>query len=103
MKEQIITALHRILVIAKVTQTLIDELAQSCARLITGHGKMKRFYNVDVDEENEITVTSGATEGLCATILGLLEPGDEVILMAPAYDAYPPLVSLAGGHIRYIY
>jgi N-succinyldiaminopimelate aminotransferase len=65
-------------------------------------GKMKRFYNVDVDEENEVTVTSGATEGLCATILGLLEPGDEVILIAPAYDAYPPLVSLAGGHTRYI-
>ena len=65
-------------------------------------GKMKRFYDVDVDEEYEVTVTSGATEGLCATILGILEPGDEVILIAPAYDAYPPLVSLAGGHIRYV-
>jgi N-succinyldiaminopimelate aminotransferase len=65
-------------------------------------GKMKRFYNVDVDEENEVTVTSGATEGLCATMLGILEPGDEVILLTPSYDAYPPLVSLAGAVIRYV-
>ena len=65
-------------------------------------GKMRRFYNVDVDENDEVTVTSGATEGLCATMLGILEPGDEVILLTPSYDAYPPLVSLAGAVIRYV-
>lgn len=65
-------------------------------------GKMKRFYGVDVNADDEITVTSGATEGLCATMLGILEPGDEVILLTPSYDAYPPLASLAGACIRYI-
>lgn len=65
-------------------------------------GKMKRFYHVDVDEDDEVTVTSGATEGLCATMLGILEPGDEVILLTPSYDAYPPLISLAGAVVRYV-
>jgi N-succinyldiaminopimelate aminotransferase len=74
----------------------IPELRQAVAR------KMKRFYGVDVDADEEVTVTSGATEGLCATLLGILEPGDEVILVEPAYDAYPPAASMAGAHIRYV-
>lgn len=44
----------------------------------------------------EITITSGATEALAATFLGLLEIGDEVILFDPAYDAYPAGISMAG-------
>jgi len=65
-------------------------------------GKMNRFYGISVDEDDEVTITSGATEGLCATMLGILEPGDEVILFEPSYDAYPPLASMAGAHIRYV-
>lgn len=49
------------------------------------------------DPEEEITVTSGATEALAATFLGLLEPDDEVVLFDPAYDAYAAGVALAGG------
>lgn len=64
--------------------------------------KMKRFYDVSVDPDQEVTVTSGATEGLCATLLGLLEPGDEVILLEPAYDTYAPVASLAGARIRFV-
>lgn len=64
--------------------------------------KMKRFYDVEVDAEEEVTVTSGATEGLCATLLGILEPGDEVILLEPCYDTYPPVASMAGARIRYL-
>lgn len=64
--------------------------------------KMKRFYGVEVDAETEITVTAGATEGLCATLLGIIEPGDEIILIEPVYDIYPPLASLAHGRIRYV-
>jgi N-succinyldiaminopimelate aminotransferase len=63
-------------------------------------GKMKRFYDLDVDPEAEVTITSGATEGLCASFLGLLEPGDEVILLEPSYDAYPPLAALVGARAR---
>ena len=65
-------------------------------------GKMKRFYGVQVDADNEVTVTSGATEGLCATLLGILEPDDEVILLEPCYDSYPPVAAMAGARIRYV-
>ncbi len=61
---------------------------------------MKRFHGLEVDPETEVTVTSGATEGLCATFIALLEPGDEVVLLEPSYDAYPPLASLARARIR---
>ncbi|HOP46308.1 MAG TPA: methionine aminotransferase [Desulfobacteraceae bacterium] len=64
--------------------------------------KMMRFYGVNVDAENEVTVTSGATEGLCATLLGILEPGDEVILLEPCFDSYAPVAAMAGAEIRYI-
>jgi aspartate/methionine/tyrosine aminotransferase len=55
-----------------------------------------------VDPASEVTVTSGATEALCAAILGLIDPGDEVILFEPAYDAYGPDVIMAGGVPRYV-
>jgi N-succinyldiaminopimelate aminotransferase len=74
----------------------IPELRQAVAR------KMKRFYDVEVDASHEITVASGATEGLCATLLGILEPGDEVVLLEPFYDAYPAVCALARTNIRYV-
>jgi len=64
--------------------------------------KMKRFYGITVDPDTEVTVTAGATEGLCATLMGILEPGDEVILIEPAYDTYAPISALAGARIRYL-
>jgi len=74
----------------------IPRLRQAVSR------KMMRFYGVDVDPETEVTVTAGSTEGICATLLGIIEPGDEVILMEPTYDSYPPLASLALARIRYV-
>lgn len=65
-------------------------------------GKMKRFYGIDVDADTEVTITSGATEGLAATFLGMLEPGDEVILLEPYYDTYAPISELAGAVIRIV-
>jgi N-succinyldiaminopimelate aminotransferase len=64
--------------------------------------KMDRFYGIRVDPEREVTVTSGATEGLCATLLGLLEPGDEIILLEPAYDSYAPICALSRATIRHV-
>lgn len=64
--------------------------------------KMKRFYGIHLDPDEEITVTAGATEGLCATLLAILEPDDEVILLEPTYDSYPPLIALARARARYI-
>ncbi len=57
---------------------------------------------IATDPDAEVTVTSGCTEALAATMLGLVEPGDEVVLIAPFYDAYPPDVALAGGVPRYV-
>jgi N-succinyldiaminopimelate aminotransferase len=55
-----------------------------------------RHQGPDVRPEN-ICVTSGATEALAAAILAAVEPGDEVIILTPAYDAYAPLIRRAGG------
>jgi N-succinyldiaminopimelate aminotransferase len=56
----------------------------------------RRHQNLDLSTEN-ICVTSGATEALAAAILAAVEPGDEVIIFTPAYDAYAPLIRRAGG------
>ncbi len=65
-------------------------------------GKMERFYGVELDPETQITVTSGASEGLAATLLGLLEPEDEVILLEPCYDLYAPIIMRAGARPVYV-
>lgn len=62
-------------------------------------GHYRRHHGIDLSAEH-VCVTSGATEALAAAILATVEPGDEVILMTPAYDAYAPLVRRAGGVVR---
>ncbi len=57
----------------------------------------RRFYGLDVDWRAEVMVTSGATEALAGCLLGLIEPGDEVVLIEPLYDSYLPIVRRAGG------
>lgn len=61
-----------------------------------------RFYGLEVDWQREVMVTSGATEALAASLFGLLDPGDEVVLFQPLYDAYAPLVRRAGGVPRFV-
>ena len=56
----------------------------------------------DLDPDDEITVTSGCTEGLAASFLGLIDPGDEVILIEPYYDSYPVGMALSGARPRYL-
>jgi aspartate/methionine/tyrosine aminotransferase len=56
-----------------------------------------RTQDLTLDPDNEITITSGATEALAAAFLSLISPGDEVVLFQPLYDAYLPLVRRAGG------
>jgi len=62
----------------------------------------RRFYGLEYDPASEVTVHAGATEALCATLQALLDPGDEVLLLEPFYDAYRPLVSLAGARERVV-
>ncbi len=55
------------------------------------------IHGVTVDPENEITVTSGATEAIFDIITATVKNGDEVILFDPAYDCYDPAIRLSGG------
>jgi len=57
---------------------------------------------LEFDPGSEIMVTSGATEALAGAILALIEPGDEVVLFQPMYDAYLPLVQRAGGVPKFV-
>jgi aspartate/methionine/tyrosine aminotransferase len=67
---------------------------------VAAHGK--RFYGLDVDWRTEVLVTSGATEAIAAAILGLTEPGDEVVLFQPLYDCYLPMVRRGGAVPRFV-
>ena len=56
-----------------------------------------RAQGLELDWQGEVTITSGATEALAAAFLGMIEPGDEVIVFQPFYDSYLPIIRLAGG------
>ncbi len=60
----------------------------------------QRFYGLTVDPDREVLVTAGATEAIAATLLALLQPGDEVVTFEPFYDAYGGLIGLADGRHR---
>ncbi len=57
----------------------------------------KRFFGIDVDWRTEVMVTSGGTEALASCLFGLIEPGDEVIVLEPFYDSYLPMIRRGGG------
>lgn len=61
-----------------------------------------RFYDLEADWQTEVMVCSGATEALAASILALVEPGDDVVLFEPLYDSYLPMVKRAGGNPRLV-
>jgi N-succinyldiaminopimelate aminotransferase len=56
----------------------------------------ERFWGLTRDPDTEVVVTAGATEAVAATILGLCEPGDEVVCFEPYYDSYAASIALAG-------
>ena len=59
--------------------------------------KFKGLYQIDLHEEQEITITAGGTQGIFTVISTLIRPGDEVIYFEPAYDSYRPSIELCGG------
>jgi methionine transaminase len=69
----------------------VPELRQAIA------SKLAASYGRLIDPDNEVTITLGATEAIFSAIAALVHPGDEVILLDPAYDSYAPAVILAGG------
>ena len=67
-------------------------------RAVAGHAR--RFYDLTFDPETEVLVTSGATEALTASIMGLVGQGDEVVLIEPSYDCYRPIAEAVGAIVR---
>jgi N-succinyldiaminopimelate aminotransferase len=61
---------------------------------IAGH--QRRFYGLDVDPDSEVLVTAGATEAIASALLGLVDPGDEVVVLEPYYDSYVAMLQMAG-------
>jgi len=58
-------------------------------------------FGITYDPQTEITITAGATEGIFCVIAAMIHPGDEAIIIEPAYDSYAPAVELSGGVVRY--
>ncbi len=68
----------------------IAELRQAIA------GQRRRRYGMDFDPETEVLVTVGASEAIAAAVLGLVEPGSEVLVLEPFFDTYAPVIAMAG-------
>ena len=69
----------------------IPPLRQAIAR------HQQRHYGLELDPDSQVVVTTGATEGIAAAVLGLVNPGDEVVLLEPYYDSYVAMIQMAGG------
>lgn len=64
--------------------------------------KYRRTYGMEFDPEREVTVCCGATEGMIASLLAVLDPGDEVVLFEPFYENYGPDTQLCGAESKYV-
>jgi aminotransferase len=64
--------------------------------------KMERYNGVRYDPDRHLTVTCGATEAMMATMLALVEPGEEVVVFEPFYENYGPDAALSGARLRYV-
>ena len=62
----------------------------------------RRCYGLDVDWSTQVTVTSGATEAVTASLMAVLDPGDEIVLIEPLYDTYIPVVRMLGAVPRIV-
>jgi N-succinyldiaminopimelate aminotransferase len=60
----------------------------------------RRFYGLELDPDTQVQVTMGATEAITAAVLGLCEPGDEVLAFDPYYDSYAPAAAMAGATFK---
>jgi aminotransferase len=64
--------------------------------------KYRRVYDMEFDPEREITVCCGATEGMIASMLAIIDPGDEVVVFEPFYENYGPDTQLCGARTCYV-
>ena len=69
----------------------VPELRQAVAR------HQLRHYGIELDPDTQVVATTGCTEGIAAALLGLVDPGDEVVVLEPYYDSYVAMLQMAGG------
>src|SRR6188472_2748240 len=69
----------------------VPALRQAIAR------HQQRHYGIELDPDRQVVVTTGCTEGIAAALLGLVDPGDEVVVLEPYYDPYLAMLQMAGG------
>ena len=69
----------------------VPELRQAVAR------HQHRHYGIDLDPDTQVVVTTGCTEGVASALLGLVDPGDEIVVLEPYYDSYVAMIQMAGG------
>ena len=81
--------------IAVATSTRPGGACPSCAQAVAEH--QRRFYGLEFDPDSEVLVTTGATEAIAASLLALVDPGDEVVVLEPYYDSYVACIAMAGG------
>lgn len=72
----------------------IPELRTAIAR------HQQRFWGLEVDPDREVVVTAGATEAVTAALIGLCDPGDEIVVFDPTYDSYRAAAAMAGVTVR---
>jgi aspartate/methionine/tyrosine aminotransferase len=85
---------------ADINQYSITWGSESLRRAIAD--KYQRTYGLKVDPETQVCVTCGSTEAMMASILGLVNPGDEIIVFEPYYENYAPDALIAGASLRYV-
>jgi N-succinyldiaminopimelate aminotransferase len=76
--------------------TGVPELRQAVA------AANRRFYGIEANPDTEVVVTSGATEAITASLMALIDPGDEVVVIEPLYDTYLPVIRMLGGVPRLV-
>jgi N-succinyldiaminopimelate aminotransferase len=69
----------------------VPALRQAIAR------HQRRHYGLDLDPDTQVVVTTGCTEGIAAALLGLVDEGDEVVVLEPYYDSYTAMIQMVGG------
>jgi N-succinyldiaminopimelate aminotransferase len=91
---------------AEVVERAVDALRSGRNQYAPGFGvpelrtaiaeHQRRFYGLEVDPDSEVLVTTGATEAIASALLGLVDPGDEVVVLEPYYDSYVAMLQMAG-------
>ncbi len=96
----IVTQLAQALQSGKYNQYAPGIGTSSLRQAVANHAA--RFYGLNIDPAKGVIVTAGATEGIFASVMGLVDPGDEVIVIEPFYDSYVPSIIMAGAIPVYV-